>query len=265
VIDLMQLVRVIQGGVDIDGNGGADLDAKRIYYTGQSFGGIYGTIFLGVETDVHAGVPNVAGGAIVEVARLGGFRPLVGISLATRVPSLINVIDPSGIAFNENVPLRDEAPSTNTVPGALPIQEVLDNTEWVSQAGNPVAYAPYIRKSPLHGAKPKSIIFQFAKGDKTVPNPTATAIIRAGDFADRATFFRNDLAFAANPAVPKNPHTFLTNIAVPAGAAFAVGAQTQIATFFASDGAVIIDPDGAGPFFEVPVVPPLPEGLNFIP
>ena len=171
VIDLMQLVRVIQRGVDVDGTGGADLDAKRIYYTGQSFGGIYGTIFLGVETDVHVGVPNVAGGAIVEVARLGGFRPLVGISLATRVPSLINVVDPSGIAFNENVPFRDEAPSINTVPGAVPIQAVLDNTEWVSQAGNPVAYAPYIRAHPLHGAKPKSIIFQFAKGDKTVPIP----------------------------------------------------------------------------------------------
>jgi hypothetical protein len=65
--------------------------------------------------------------------------------------------------------------------------------------------------------------------------------------------------------VPKNPHTFLTNIAVPAAAAFAVGAQLQIATFFASDGTIVIDPDGAGPIFEVPIVPPLPETLNFIP
>src|SRR6202521_1586373 len=270
VIDLMQLVRVIQRGVDIDGDGEPDLDAKRIYYSGQSFGGIYGTIFLGVETDVQVGVPNVAGGAIVEVARLGGFRPLVGISLATRVPSLINVVDPSGIAFNENIPLRDLPtlplpPVVNNVTGAVPIQVVLDNTAWVSQSGNPVAYAPYIRKSPLPGAKPKSIIFQFAKGDETVPNPTATAVIRAGDFADRATFYRNDLAFAVNPAVPKNPHTFLTNVGVPAGAAFAVGAQTQIATFFASGGTIVIDPDGAGPIFEVPVVLPLPETLNFIP
>jgi hypothetical protein len=34
----------------------------------------------------------------------------------------------------------------------------------------------------------------------------------------------------------------------------------------ASNGALTLDPDGpAGPIFEVPVVPPLPEGLNFIP
>jgi len=54
----------------------------------------------------------------------------------------------------------------------------------------------------------------------------------------------------------------LTNIASSA-AALAVAAQEQIATFFQSDGAVIIDPDRAGPFFEVPIAGPLPEGLNF--
>jgi hypothetical protein len=35
--------------------------------------------------------------------------------------------------------------------------------------------------------------------------------------------------------------------------------------FLASDGETIIDPDGAGPLFEVPIVPPLPEELNIIP
>jgi hypothetical protein len=109
------------------------------------------------------------------------------------------------------------------------------------------------------------VIVQFAKGDMTVPNPTATAILRAGDLADRATYYRNDLAFAANPAIPKNPHTFLTNIGAAATAAIAVGAQTQIAVFFATNGALTIDPDGAGPLFEVPIAGPLPETLNFLP
>ena len=59
------------------------------------------------------------------------------------------------------------------------------------------------------------IILQFARGDQTVPNPTTSAIIRAGGLALRATVYRNDLAFAANPAVPKNPHAFITNIASP--------------------------------------------------
>lgn len=56
--DLMQLVRAIQGGVDVNGDGMPALDANRIYYFGQSLGGIYGTVLLGVEPDVRAGVPN---------------------------------------------------------------------------------------------------------------------------------------------------------------------------------------------------------------
>src|SRR6266545_3545518 len=51
-------------------------------------------------------------------------------------------------------------PLINTVPGATAIQEVIENTEWVSQAGNPVAYAPHIRKSPLDGMQAKPVIVQ---------------------------------------------------------------------------------------------------------
>ena len=57
----MQLVREIEVGMDVDGDGTRDLDAERISYFGQSFGGIYGTKFLAVEPNVQAGVPNVAG------------------------------------------------------------------------------------------------------------------------------------------------------------------------------------------------------------
>jgi hypothetical protein len=270
VVDLMQLTREIEVGMDVDGDGSADLDANRIYYAGQSFGGIYGTMFIAVEPSIKAGVPNVPGGSVIEAARLGGFRTLVGLSLATRQPELLNLAPTPGLPFplnfDENIPLRDLPPVINNVPGATDIQVVADYTEWVSQSGNPVAYAQYIRKNPLPGNASKPVIIQFAKGDETVPNPTATALIRAGDLADRATFFRNDLAFAATGgAISKNPHTFLTNISNPAAAQFAFGAQTQIAAFFTSNGALTLDPDGAGPIFEVPIVLPLPEGLNFIP
>jgi hypothetical protein len=266
-IDLMQLVREIEVGIDIDGDGSIDLDANRIYYAGQSFGGIYGTILLGTEPNIKAGVPNVPGGPITEIARLSPvFRDLVGATLATHVPSLINI---GGITFNENIPLRNQPPVTNDVPGAMAIQQYIDRSEWVQQHGSPVSYASSIRKHPMAGNAAKPVIIQFAKGDMTVPNPTATAIIRAGDLADRATFFRNDLAFAANGAFPKNPHTFLTNIGLftgtPSPSSLAVAAQLQIATFFATNGATVIDPDGAGLFFETPIVLPLPEDLNFLP
>ena len=85
MIDLVQLTHVLQGGVDVDGDGTPDLSTSRIYYSGQSFGGIYGVELLGLESTIHAGVPNVAGGPIVEIARLSpSFRGLVGLSLLAR-------------------------------------------------------------------------------------------------------------------------------------------------------------------------------------
>ena len=108
-----------------------------------------------------------------------------------------------------------QSPVINTVPGAMPIQEVIEHTEWVSQSGNPVAYAPHIRKTPLAGVPAKSVIYQFAKGDQIVPNPATTALLRAGDLADRATFYRHDLAFAENPQLPTNPHGFLATTRHP--------------------------------------------------
>ena len=261
--DLMQLVRAIQGGIDVDGDSLPDLDANRIYYAGQSFGGIYGTIFLGIEPDVKAGVPNVPGGPIIDIVRLSpSFQLLLTQALAVRTPSLLNAGPP--IFFNDNSPLRNLPPVTNNVPGAIAIQTVEDTSRWLGQAGDPVAWAPFIDQSPLPGDAIKPVIIQFARGDKTVPNPTATALIRSGDFKDRATFFRNDLAFAANPTFPKNPHTFLTNL-VGAPGAVAVGAQSQIAIFFVSGGGLTIDPDGPGPLFEVPIAGALPEDLGFIP
>jgi len=107
------------------------------------------------------------------------------------------------------------------------------------------------------------VIVQFAKGDRTVPNPTTSAILRAGDLAGRATYFRNDIAGPGGTPLYTNPHTFLTGIGSPATATAALQAQAQIATFFASNGALTIDPDGPGPVFEAPIVPPLPETTGF--
>jgi hypothetical protein len=247
VVDIMQLVRLIQTG------GIPGLSSTRIYYGGQSFGGIYGTILLGVEPDIRAGVPNVPGGPVIEVARLSPvFRPLVAAGLGARVPSLLNG---GFLGFTENIPLRDQPVLTDTVAGASAIQKVIDDTEWVSQSGNPVAYAPYLRKSPLHG-EGTPVHFQFAKGDRTVPNPTTTAILRAGDLADLTSYFRNDLVVPPGA----NPHTFLT---FGVSALTGLQAQAQLAAFLASDGAPPLDPDGPGPVFEVPIAGPLPEELNF--
>ena len=266
VANLMELVRAIQGGIDADGDGLPDLDANRIYYAGQSFGGIYGTIFLGIEPDVRAGVPNVPGGPIIDIVRLSpSFQLLLTQALSVRTPVLLNAGPP--LFFNDNSPLRNLPPVINNVPGAVAIQTVEDTSRWLGQQGDPVAWAPFIRKNPLPGDLAKSVIVQFARGDMTVPNPTATALIRSGDLTDRATFYRNDIAFPLGLGL-HNPHTFLTSLPKP----IAIEPQIQIGVFFASDGALTIDPDSVGllpasvpPLFETPIAGPLPEDLGFLP
>jgi hypothetical protein len=285
VADLMQLVRQIEAGVDVDGDGLMDLDASRIYYASQSLGGMYGAVFLAVEPNVRVGVLNATGGPRTTRALTPG-RATIGSVLSARVPSLINAPGTTNLDnvpvllpphFNENLPLRSgealslrladstiqaiQSPVVNTVPGAMEIQEYLDRAEWVAQSANPVAYAPYLRRQPLSSV-PKRVIVQFAKGDQMAPNPSTTAMVRAGRLEDRTTYYRHDLAFAENPTLPKDPHGFM-----PLAAAFgaiARGAQEQIAIFFESDGELTVHPEPTR-FFEVPIAGPLPEGLNFIP
>jgi Bacterial virulence factor lipase N-terminal len=268
VADLMQLVRVIEVGIDVDGDSVADLDASRISYFGSSFGGNYGVDLSAVDSSVRASYLNVPGGPQVDIPRLSD-RPFLGQFLASREPSLLNggpdPINPTNpFPFNENLPLRNQPPVLNDIPGAIEIQELIDRVEWAMQSSSPVAYAPYLRRNPLSGVAARPVLVSFAKGDRTAPNPTASAILRAGQLADRTTYYRHDIAYAANPALPKNPHFFLSNFS-PAGLAIAMAAQEAAARFLASDGQVTVDPDGARPLFETPIEGPLPETLQFIP
>ena len=268
VVDLLQLVRVIEVGIDVDGDGEGDLDPSRTSYIGGSFGGLYGAQFLALESAMQTGVVNTLGGATVDAARLGTLRPMVATYLGSRSPSLLNG---GPLLFRENMPLRNEPAVVNDVPGAIAVQQQLERVEWAMQSGDPVAYAAHLRNQPLDGLDAKAVLIQFAKGDKSIPNPNSAAFIRAGDLRDRASYFRHDLAFAANPSLfPTNPHEFWNDVFTnPAVTAVALQAEEQAATFLAADGQVTTDPDGTGAVFEMPITAEefvnADETLNFIP
>ena len=266
VIDLMQLTREIQVGVDVNGDGRPDLDASKISYFGQSFGGIYGTTFLGVEPAVHAGVLNVPGGSITEIARLSpSFRPLVGIALATRVPSLYNAVPNATFTnFNEDMPLSGQPPVV-AGGGGRRDPEHAGPPDLGPDAGRSRRVGPLHPGAAAPGQRPEGGDRPVRQGRRDRAQPDGVGPDPAGGLEDRATYFRNDLAFASVPGYTvNNPHTFLSNIGGASGP-LAFAAQQQIATFLAGGGAVTIDPDGAGPLFETPIVGPLPETLNFLP
>jgi hypothetical protein len=274
----MQLVRVIQLGMDVNGDGTPDLDPSRISYFGVSWGGNLGSLLLAVEPAVRSGVLiNLGAGGFSRLSAGGVLpapgRPGVGVTLQARVPSLLNTpgitsIDGVPVAephFNENMPLRNQPPAINTVVGAMALQQYFEHSEWVGIPADPVAYAPHLRKDPLAGMPAKSVVLVVSLGDQTVPNPFTAAVIRAGDLADRTLVYRNDLAYAENNLVAKNPHLFLAQIAsaVPLVEQIASGVQEMIAVFLASDGMTIIEPEPSD-FFEFLIDVALLEDLNYI-
>ncbi len=263
-LDLVQLVRVIRGGVDLDGDGSVDLDPGRIYYAGQSLGALYGTLLTAVEPGIRTSALNVGGGSVIDIARWSpGFRQLAREFLSLRTPPLLN----AGADFNEDYVLRNQPVKVTQLPGAIEIQNLFELLEWSQMAGDPLAFAPHFQASPLPGNTEKRVLWQFARGDRTVPNPQNSAVIRASGMRAHSRMYRHDLAAALAPNLSENPHAFLVDIQSVAGGAIANAAQQQMAGFFTSDGVDIPEVNTLVRFlfgrniFETPSV--LPEDLGF--
>jgi hypothetical protein len=252
--DVMALTRAIGRGVDVDGDGNEDLQRKGISFYAQSLGGIYGTMVMGADPRIKVGVLNVPGGPIVDIARQSPvFRPLVGDALRNRIPCLLN----GGKArFTESLPLFMDKPVTDPAKGALAIQEALARTNWIDRSGSPEAFSPLLRQHPLRGVPKKEVIYQFAYGDQTVPNPTSATLIRAGKLMKRTSFYRNDRTATSDT----NPHGFLLDPRLQGRNQ----GQLEVLEFIDSQGATILDPDAAGNTWEVPIAEPNSlEVLNF--
>ena len=253
-LDNMALVRAIGRGVDVDGDGSEDLRRDGVVYYAQSLGGIYGTMLMGVDQRVRAGALNVPGGPILDIARQSpAFRELVAADLKNRRPGLLNG---GRDGFTESVPLFLDPPQAKPARGALAIQDAFAAVNWLNRAGSPETFAPLLRRAPLGGVGAKKVLYQFAFGDQTVPNPTSATLMRAGGLQDVTTFYRND----RTPTAGTNPHGFLLD---PTLTGRNLG-QAQVLDFLASGGATISDPDGPAPVFEVPIADPASlETLNF--
>ena len=248
VVDLMALVRAVGRGLDLDGDGRPDTGRGPISYAGHSLGGIYGTLFLAVESRVRVGVLVVPGGPVPEIARLSPvFRPRVTDALGRRNPPLLNLPED----FREDLPLRGAGPVVAPVPGALAIQEYLARVEWLGRRADPVAYVRHLRRSPLPGLEPARVLVQYALGDRVVPNPTTATLVRVGELGDRTVLVRTDRVARVIGAEWPDPHGFLLAVRAPGLVGrVAMLAQEQLARFLRDEGETLWAPDGlsfAGP------------------
>ena len=95
------------------------------------------------------------------------------------------------------------------------------------------------------------MLYQWAVGDRTVPNPTTAALLRAGLLQAVSSLYRHDPAGVSERF--KNPHGFLVWTAFPEMHAIGRAAQEQVARFFTSGGRQI---EPVLPQFEIGAAPP---------
>ena len=141
----------------------------------------------------------------------------------------------------------------------------MDRTKQFGQYASPLAFAPLLRRAPLASLQARPFLLQYPRGDQTVTNPITADLIRAGDFADRVSFYRHDLNFGL-PGVQADPHAYFTTINAANTNYYRVmlGAQHQVATFFESDGATVARPTPTN-LWETPISLRLAEDTYYLP
>jgi hypothetical protein len=112
--DKLQLIELLRGAPDLDGDATPDLDPTRIAYFAASLGGIMGSEFLALSPDVSAGLLNVPGGRIASIMDEGQ---------ATAV--LVRSLTPAGTTPSDRARL-------------FPLVQTL------LERGDPANYAPHV-------------------------------------------------------------------------------------------------------------------------
>jgi uncharacterized protein (TIGR03437 family) len=187
---------------------------------------------------------SVGGGSLWDISRWApSYHSFTQMIVGGRSPSLLN----SGSDYNENYVLRNQPPDVNTVAGAIDIQNMFGELNWLGTAGDALSYAPHLSQTTLPGVQSKPVLFSYDVGDQSLPNPQESALIRAAGKFSTSTLFRSDLAGPVEELVccvmPADSHGFLSDNSNPAARMVARAAQQEFAGFLASNGTTIPDPN----------------------
>jgi hypothetical protein len=164
VVDQLALIRAIRAGIDVSGDGVADLVGDRVGYLGVSLGGILGAVTIAVEPTTENAVLNVAGGRVAFLGDNPGTRPIYQAALAAQAG--LEVDDPAFEIF---------------------LQRMLFLGQQALDAADPLNFAPRWRRDPLPGVGRRNVLLQEGIGDLLVSNDSSEALAAAGGLvADRA-------------------------------------------------------------------------------
>ncbi len=149
--DKLQLVQLLLGEPDLDGDGTPDIDPTRIAYFAASLGGIMGSEFLALSPDISAGVLNVPGGRVASIMAEGQATAL-----------LVRTLTPAGTTPSDKARL-------------FPLLQTL------LERGDAANYAPHVLFDRLPGAgdTPPDLLVNLAMSDRVIPTIATRALARA--------------------------------------------------------------------------------------
>lgn len=158
--DKLQLIRFVEGGLDLDDDGAADLDATRLSYLGVSLGGIMGVELLAASSDLTAGVLVVPGG------RVGAM-----VSDSETIGPLVELLRPRG-----------------ATPGD--IRRFFPVLQTLLERGDAASYGGHVQHDRFAPGRGPHILAGVVLDDDTVPNIANYTLMRAMDLPLVATLLR---------------------------------------------------------------------------
>jgi dienelactone hydrolase len=182
-VDLLQLTRLIEAGIDVTGDTQPDLDAGALGYLGVSMGGVTGATFCALEPAIDACVLNVPGGKLAQFAGsvsslatpfLTAFAGQAGIPARTcnGIPTGPGCATDTACAANERCLFNDDF--------VLLLDAALPSFQWQLDPGDGINYVAALRFGP---GGPRPLLVQEGSGDVIVANPLTEALGRGAGLA----------------------------------------------------------------------------------
>jgi hypothetical protein len=173
----MQLVAALAEGPDVDGDGGADIDASRLGYIGVSLGALMGPELLAQRDEFRGALLSVGGGRITSI-----------IQESTTFGPLIDLMAP---------PDSPQGDIERFFPILQTLVEPADAGVW----------APRVLSERGAGRPAPQVLAEYALADEIVPNVANEVLMRALGVpaVGREVWPVADLQFVAGPLMGNLP------------------------------------------------------------
>jgi dienelactone hydrolase len=218
--DQITLVKTIPT-IDYDHNGTPDLDGNRIYFVGYSLGAIASVALLGVNSDIKAASLPMGAGRLPYILQQSSFYgPRINASLAAANAALVPGSPLYNTFFRDAQTAVDSADGVNYAVAATTL---------------PTGSPRKIHMMFIVGGAPNSTGGTWA-ADGTVPAPRSQAL---ADLMGLTVFTSSGPVTGVGAQVRLNSGVHGSYLDPTPSAAVTLEMQQQIATFIASDGALL--------------------------